>query len=73
MEAESQRPKGRDDNISALDAAVEAMNLAEKISTITPAKSLLGSVSTLLTLIRVCFLFSCNDILQIYTQLGLNA
>ena len=67
MEAESQQPKGREAAISALNEAVEAMNLAEKISTITPAKTTFGSVSTLLTLIRVCFLPSCNDLLRIYT------
>ena len=67
MEPESQRPKGREAAISALNAAIGAMNLAEKISTIAPAKTVLGSVSTLLTLIRVCFMLFCNDLLQIYT------
>jgi len=72
MEAESQQPTGREAAISALNAAVEAMNLVEKNSTITPAKTVFGSVSTLLTLVRVCFLHSCNDLFQIHTQLGLD-
>ena len=67
MATESQRPKGREGVISALNGAVEAMNLAEKTSTITPAKTVLGSVSTLLALIKVCFLFLYNNLLQIYT------
>ena len=66
MEAESKRPKGQEAAISALNAAVEAMNLAEKISTIAPAKTVFGTVSILLTLIRVCFMLFCNDLFQIY-------
>ena len=67
MEPESQQPKGRDATILALNGAAEAMNLAEKISSITPAKTAFGSVGTLVTLIRVCFLLSCNNLLRIYT------
>ena len=67
METGSKQPKGREAAISALNAVVGAMNLAEKISTIAPAKAVFGSVSILLTLIRVCFLFSCNDLIQVYT------
>jgi hypothetical protein len=72
MEAESEQPEGQEGTISALNAAIEAMNLAEKISTITPIKAVFGSVRTLLMIIGVCFLFFCNDLLEIYTQLGLN-
>ena len=60
MEAESQRPKGREGAISALDAAVKAMNLAEKTSDIVPAKAVFSSVRTLLTMIRVRFLLSAT-------------
>jgi len=72
MKAESQRPKGREGTISALNAATEAMNLAENLSSIAPAKAVFGSVSTLLTMIRVCFLLSCKDLFQVYTELGFN-
>ena len=34
--------------------AIEAMNLAKEVSSITPAKAVFGSVSILLTMIRVC-------------------
>ena len=50
MEADSQR---RDDALSLLDAAIEAMNLAKEVSSVTPAKAVFGSVSALLTMIRV--------------------
>jgi hypothetical protein len=55
MEAESQRPKGREGAISALNEAIEALNPA-KMSSFPPAKAVFGSVIILLTLIRVCFL-----------------
>jgi len=67
MEFESQRSTWREAVIPALNGAVEAMNLAEKISSIAPAKTVFGSVGALLTLVRVCFLFLCNALLQIYT------
>ena len=53
MEAKSQRPKGRESTISALDASIEVLNLAKEISSITPAKAVFGSVSVILTTIRV--------------------
>jgi len=60
MEAESQRPKGREKTISALNVAIETLNLAKEISSITPAKAVFGSVSVILATIRVSsLLFSC--------------
>jgi len=53
MKAESQRLKGREGAIEALNAAIRDVGLAEKASSITPAKIVFGSASTLLTLIRV--------------------
>ena len=55
MQAKSQRPKGRDAVISTLNVTIEAMNLAKQICDITPAKAAFGSVSVILTMIRVCF------------------
>lgn len=72
MEAESWRPKSREGVISALNEAIEALNPV-KITSFPPAKAVIGSVAVLLALIRVCFLVSCNDPLQVYTQLGLGA
>ena len=53
MEAKPQRPKGRDGTLSSLNIAIEAMNLAKEVSSITPAKADFGSVSILLTMVRV--------------------
>jgi len=53
MDADVRRQKRRDDALSLLNVAIEAMNLAKEISSITPAKAVFGSVSALLTMIRV--------------------
>jgi len=53
MATKSQQPKGRDGALSTLNVAIEAMNLAKEVSSITPAKAVFGSVSILLTMIRV--------------------
>ena len=58
MDTKSQRPKGRDSALPSLNLAIEAINLAKEISSITPAKAVFGSVSVLLTMIRVRFPFS---------------
>jgi len=72
MEAESQRPNEREGAISALNAAVEDLNVAEKVSGIPLAKAIFGTVIVLLTLIRVCFLLFRYGLLLVHTQLGLN-
>ena len=53
MTTTSQRPERREGDISPLNAAIEAMNLAKEISSITPAKAVFGSVSVVLTMVRV--------------------
>ena len=68
MKASSQRPKERE---ADLDAAIEALDLA-RTSTILPAKAVFGSVTILLTTIRVRFLFFRDDLFQVHTQPGLN-
>ena len=66
MEAESSRPKGQEDTVSALNAATEAINLAEKTSSVAPAQVVFGSVGTLIALIRVRLLFFSNCPLQVH-------
>lgn len=61
MEDESQRPKEQESATSALNAAIEAMNLAQEVSCIAPAKAVFSTVSILLAVIRVCFFLFCND------------
>ena len=67
---ESQQPKRREDAISALNEAIEALN-PTKLSSFPPAKAVFSSATVLLTSIRVCFLLSSHDLLQVLTKLGL--
>jgi len=53
MATEPQRPKGRENAVSLLNVAIDTMDLAEKISSITPAKAVFATVSVLLTMIKV--------------------
>lgn len=55
MNTDTQSQKRRDNVISSLDMAIDALNLAGNISSITPAKAVFGSVIVILTMIRVCF------------------
>jgi len=61
MQAKSQRPKGRDGAISSLNIAIEGLNLAKEVSSVTPAKAV---ASALLTLIKVCSLLFCDEVIQ---------
>ena len=67
MKNESQQSKGREGATEELNTAIEATNLAENLSTIAPAKTVFGSVGTLLTVIRVCVMLLRNDLLQAHT------
>ena len=58
MANNSQQSKGRERAISSLNVAIETLNLAKEVSAITPAKAVFGSVSALLTMIRVRSLHS---------------
>ena len=53
MDTKSQRPKPQDNAISSLNAAIEAANLTREILCIAPAKAVCGSISAILTMIRV--------------------
>ena len=53
MDTKSQRPKPQDNVISSLSVAIEAANLTKEILSITPAKAVCGSISAILTMIRV--------------------
>jgi len=64
MATNSQRPKGRENSVSLLNAAIDAMDLAEKISSITPAKAVFATVGVLLVMIKVCFLSFRNEMFQ---------
>ena len=49
-------PKEREGTISALNVLIEALDLAKEVSSITPAKAVLGSASILLAMIRASLL-----------------
>ena len=60
MEAKSSQQKGRENLLSSLNVAIDFLNLAkDSCGSIPPAQAVFGSVSILLTMIKVCFpLFS---------------
>ena len=70
MDTDSKQQKRRDNTLSLLNAAIEAMNLAKEVSSATPAKAVFGSVSALLTMIRVRFLPFCGDELWVHIRLA---
>ena len=53
MDPRPQRPKRRDTVLSSLNVAIETMNIANDALSMTPAKAALGSVTVILTMIRV--------------------
>jgi len=67
MAAKSQRPKGRDGALSLLNVAIDTLNLAKEVSSITPAKAVFGSVTILLTMIKVRCLPFCGETFQVHT------
>ena len=67
MKAQSQRSKGQEGALEALNATIKATDLAERTSCIAPAKIAFGSASILLTLIKVCPPFFCQNLLRPHT------
>ena len=66
MTDKSQRPKGRENALSTLNVAIDGLNLAKGLSGITPATAVFGSVSILLTMIRVSFLLFCDEVFRVH-------
>ena len=62
----SHHPRGRDGDLSTLNMAIDGLNLAKEVSSITPAKVAFGTVAIILTMIRVSP-FSPAMILQAHT------
>ena len=59
MEAEPQRPRGGNNDLSALNAAIddiETLNLAKEPPSITPVKAAFHSTGVILAMIRVSLL-----------------
>jgi len=55
MDARSKRSKRRDGVLSSLNVTIEGLNIAQNLSSITPAKAVFSTVSVILTMIRVSF------------------
>src|SRR6266478_7562845 len=55
MNTDSKQQKRREEALASLNVAIEVMNLAKEASGITPAKAVCGTVSIILTMIRVHF------------------
>ena len=53
MKAKFQQHEGRGGVISTLNGFIEILSLAKEVASITPAKAVFGSVSFILTTIRV--------------------
>ena len=72
MTTDPKRSKGRDGALSVLGIAIEGLNLAKEISSITPAKAVFGSASVILAMIKVrCFLLFYGNKLQLHVCPGL--
>ena len=54
MASTSQRPKGRDNVLSALDIVIQTLTLAKDTCGIPPAQVAFGTAVALLAMIRVC-------------------
>jgi len=72
MQTKPQRPNGRNGTLSSLNIAIEAMSLAKEASSITPAKAVFGSVSILLTMVRVRLLIPYDRKCHIHPWPGFN-
>jgi len=55
MDSDALQSKRRQKFTSALDVAIEALNIAKEVSSVTPAKVVFGSVSVVLAMIKVGF------------------
>lgn len=53
MNPNAPQPKRRNNVLSTLNVAIETSNLAKELSSITPAKAVFGTVSAILTMIKV--------------------
>ena len=72
MDAKSKRQKRQENTLSLLNVTIEALNLAKEVSSATPAKAVFGSVSAILSMIKVRFPLVSNHLLQVHVQSGLD-
>ena len=70
MATNTPQQKGRDRAVSTLNALIQILNIAKDACAIPPAQVAFGSVSVLLTMIRVRFPLFCNHQLPIHVYSG---
>ena len=70
MTDKSQQPEGQDGVLSTLNVAIDTLNLAKEVASITPAKAAFGSVAILLAMVRVGPLLFCGRAPQVHTSPG---
>ena len=61
MTAKSQKPKGRKNVLSSLNAAIEAVDVAKDAVSGTPTQVAFSAATVLLTMIKVSFLLFHNE------------
>ena len=62
-----QQPKGRGRVLSALNLAINGLNIAKEATSTTPVNPVFGSVEILLTMIRVSSILSRDETFQAHT------
>ena len=70
MDTESGPPKRHNNILSSLNMAIDTANLTKEILSVMSAKAVCGSISVLLTAMKVCFLPARVDGLRAKTHLG---
>ena len=73
METDPQRPTGREDTLSSLNAAIATLNLARNSSNIGTAKTIFRSATDILTTAKVCSSFFHDNQVQAHSLLGLDS
>ena len=64
MTDKPRQQKGQGGVLSSLNMAIEGLNLAKEVASVTPAKAVFGSVAVLLAMIRVSFPLFCGEMFQ---------
>ena len=72
MTAKSQKPEGKENSLSLLNAAIEVITVAKDAANATPAQVAFSAAAVLLTMIRVSFFIFC-EISKVDTQPGFYA
>ena len=72
MDANSKRQERRENTLSLLNVAIDALNLVKEAASVAPAKAAFGSVSIILSMIRVRISLVSDGIPQVHVSSGLD-